>query len=573
MSDTGVMEEKAWWKEAVVYQLYPRSFSDSNGDGIGDLRGIMGKLDYLQWLGVNVVWLNPVYRSPNDDGGYDISDYRAIHPDFGTMEDFDLLLKEMHRRGIRLVMDLVVNHTSDEHPWFVESSKSADSPWADYYIWRKPGAAGEAPNDWLSFFEGPAWEYHPGRGEYYLHLFSRKQPDLNWENPRVREEVHGVMQFWLEKGIDGFRMDVINLISKAPGLPDSLPGSRSRIRGGEHFINGPGVVEYLREMGEKVLQGKDIMTVGETPDVDPETGLRYVGKPGGPLDLLFQFEHMDIDYGADGYWDIGAWSPSDLFAILSKWQRAMEGRGWNSLYLNNHDQPRQVSRLGNDGKYWRESAKLLAIFNHTLKGTPFIYQGEELGMKNVPLSDPGQIRDIGAANFYRRATAEGMDQGEVLRRLQYRSRDNARTPMQWDGTKHGGFTAGTPWIGMHPEYRDINVAVQQDDPGSILSCYRKLVALRSSHPLFVYGTFREVHGSSGGPIVYTRDGEPGSLLVILNWSNQEQPLEGRLTWLDALTAQYGNAELLISSYGDTVDRFARLNLLRPWEGAVYYLEA
>jgi oligo-1,6-glucosidase len=579
-------EEKAWWKEAVVYQLYPRSFADSNGDGIGDLKGIIGRLDYLKWLGVDIIWLNPVYKSPDDDGGYDISDYRAIHPDFGTMEDFDHLLEEMHRRDLKLVMDLVVNHSSDEHSWFLESSKGADSPCADYYIWKKPAADGGPPNDWLSFFEGSAWEYHKERGAYYLHLFSRKQPDLNWENPRLREEVYEVMRFWLDKGIDGFRMDVINLISKNPGFPEALPGSSSRIRGGEHFINGPKVVEYLSEMHREVLADRDVMTVGETPDVSPEIGLHYVGKPGGPLDLLFQFEHMDIDYGPEGYWDIGLWKPAELFSTLARWQRGMEGKGWNSLFLNNHDQPRQVSRLGNDKEYWRESAKLLAIFNHTLKGTPFIYQGEEIGMVNTHIDNPEELQDIGAKNFYTRAMSEGMDRAEAMRRINYRGRDNARTPMQWDGTAYGGFSDSSSWIPVNPRYRKINVQLQKDDPESVLSTYRHLIALRKTYPVFVYGRFNEIAGSDGGPIIYSRRLEDEELLIILNWGDfpadlapadldPAEPGQGVLKQggqtLRSTLNRFSKSRLLISSYPDTAGNPQDIEQLRPWEALVYYM--
>jgi oligo-1,6-glucosidase len=561
--------KRRWWKEGVVYQIYPRSFFDSNGDGIGDLQGIIAKLDYLAWLGVDIVWLNPVYESPNDDNGYDISDYRSILSDFGTMEQFDRLLQGLHERGIRIIMDLVVNHSSDEHPWFIESRSSRESPLRDYYIWRKPGYDGGYPNDWLSFFEGPAWEFDSPTGEYYLHLFSRKQPDLNWENPALRNEVFDIMRFWLDKGVDGFRMDVINLISKKPGLPDSLEVSTSRIRGGEHFINGPEVVNYLSRMNKEVLSGRDVMTVGETPDVTPEIGLQYVGKPEGPLDMLFHFEHMDVDYGPEGYWDIGPWTPGRLFSIIATWQQKMNGKGWNSLYLNNHDQPRQVSRFGDDGVYRTRSAKLLALFLHTLQGTPYIYQGEEIGMSNVTFEDPDQYRDIATRNFYHRALAEGMDKKEIMRRIHYRARDNARTPMQWDGSPHGGFTTGEPWLASNPDYATINVEAQKKEPDSVLHFYRKLTGLRKSHSIFAYGSFRELGGCEGGPIVYSRTLEKEQLLVVLNWGGNDTELSEDLQ--KKLRIFSGFSLMLSTCEEGSRPRKspAVLEKLGPWEGLLY----
>jgi oligo-1,6-glucosidase len=556
---------RRWWKEGVVYQIYPRSFADSSGDGIGDLQGIIGKLDYLKWLGVDIIWLNPVYESPNDDGGYDIADYRSILYNFGSMRDFDDLLEAVHARGIRLIMDLVVNHTSDEHPWFIESRKNPESPLRNYYIWRKPREDGSLPNDWQSFFEGPAWELDKESGEYYLHLFSKKQPDLNWENESVRKEVHDIMRFWLDRGIDGFRMDVINLISKKPGLPLSDPGSGSRIRGGEHFINGPETVEYLTEMKQKVLCHYDAMSVGETPDVTAEIGLRYVGKPDGPLDMLFQFDHMDIDYGPEGYWDIGEWTPAKLFSIIADWQYAMEGKGWNSLYLNNHDQPRQVSRFGDDGPFRVPSARLLAIFLHTLKGTPYIYQGEEIGMTNAPFESIDDYRDVAIRNFWNRAMREGMDPAEALRRIHYRGRDNARTPMQWNSGPAAGFTTGTPWIACSKDYPLVNVELQRDDDASVLACYRRLLALRKEYPVFPYGRFQEISGRRGGPIVYTRTLDASELLVVLNWSGEEIPFPDCAKLL--LDGVQGSRLLVSSCAGSEPDG----KRLRAWEAAVWHL--
>ncbi|ADK81848.1 alpha-glucosidase [Sediminispirochaeta smaragdinae] len=564
---SGAEHERRWWKEGVVYQIYPRSFADSNGDGIGDVRGIINHLDYLKWLGIDIVWLNPIYRSPNDDNGYDISDYRSIMEDFGTMSDFDELLTGLHDRGIRLIMDLVVNHTSDEHQWFIESRKSRDNPYRNYYIWRPPAADGGVPNDWQSFFEGPAWDFDEATGEYYLHLFSKKQPDLNWENERVREEVYDLMGFWLDKGIDGFRMDVINLISKRPGLPNSRKGSTSRIVGGEHFINGPRLEAYLSQLRGKVLDGRDIMTVGETPDVTPEIGLRYVGKEQGALNMLFSFEHMDIDFGKGGSWDIDSWTPAELFSIFARWQMALNGKGWNSLFLNNHDQPRQVSRFGDDGVYRNRSAKLLALFLHTLQGTPYVYQGEEIGMANVPFTSIDECRDISSRNYWKRAVQEGQNKEEVFRRILYRGRDNARTPMQWNDSPHAGFSSVEPWIACNPDYHRINVSMQKTQEDSILWFYRRLIALRKVHPVFAYGSFEEIAGSSGGLIAYRREDGPSqeTLLVVLNWSGDQavqSPAVNR-----AIKETEGD-RILLTSCEDDPNRLTALAAgepFLPWE--------
>ena len=437
---------KTWWKESVVYQIYPRSFYDSNGDGVGDLRGILAKLDYLQALGIDVVWLCPVYKSPNDDNGYDISDYQDIMDEFGTLDDWEELLAGMHQRGIRLVMDLVVNHTSDEHRWFVEARKSKDNPYRDFYIWR-PGKDGREPNNWSSHFSPSAWEYDPATDEYYLHLFSKKQPDLNWENPRVRRAVYDLMRFWLEKGIDGFRMDVINMISKAPGLPDAPAGTPDRYHyGGKHFLNGPRLLEFLGEMQREVLSQYDILTVGETPGVSTRNAIEFTNPESGALSMVFQFEHMHLDAASDGgssRSSLKRWSLDDLKRVMTRWQVDLEGLGWNSQYLTNHDQPRAVSRFGDDRQYRLESAKLLATFTFLLQGTPYIYQGEEIGMTNVAFPSIDDYRDIETFNIYRQLVEEkGMDPQAALRILHAKSRDNARTPFQWDATPQAGFTNG-----------------------------------------------------------------------------------------------------------------------------------
>lgn len=560
-------EERKWWKEGVVYQLYPRSFADSNGDGIGDIPGIIGKLDYLKWLGADIIWLNPVYKSPGDDNGYDISDYLDIEPVFGTLEDFRDLLEGVHARGMKLVMDLVVNHSSDEHPWFSESRKSRDNPFRDYYIWQPPAPDGGPPNDWLSFFEGPAWEYDSLTGEYYLHLFSRKQPDLNWENPELRQQVYAIMRRWLDMGVDGFRMDVINLISKNRDFPNAVPGSLSRIVGGEHFINGPKVVDYLTEMRREVLDHYDIMTVGETPDVDVAVGLDYVGTPDGPLDMLFQFDHMDLDNGPEGYWDIGPWTPAKLFSIIADWQYGMEGKGWNSLYLNNHDQPRQLSRFGDDRTYSKESAKLLALFIHTLKGTPYIYQGEEIGMCNCRFPEVSAFRDIASLNFRLRALSEGKSETEILRRIQYRGRDNARTPMQWNHSEYAGFSTSEPWIQCNSNFRLVNIERQMKDESSILKFYKRLLEQRKRNPVFVYGEFAEICGRKGGPVAYTRTLEERELLVVLNWSGDNVVFPQAAL---ALLNRAGGWELLLSNYSEEISKnnFSR-GIMLPWEGVVY----
>src|SRR6266498_1394818 len=419
---------KSWWKECVVYQIYPRSFYDSNGDGVGDLRGITQKLDYLKELGVDVLWLCPVYKSPNDDNGYDISDYQNIMDEFGSLADWETLLAEMHKRGIKLVMDLVVNHTSDEHSWFKESCKSKENPYRDFYIWR-PAKNSAEPNNWVSFFSGSAWQYDEQTDEYYLHLFTKKQPDLNWENPKVREEVYKMMDWWLQKGIDGFRMDVINLISKVPGLPDAPVINQARYQfGGQYFANGPRLMEFLTEMKQRVLARYDILTVGETPFVTTQDAIRLANEETGALNMVFQFEHMELDgqKGDDPRRSIGQWKLLDLKDVMTRWQKGLENRAWNSIFLGNHDQPRSVSRFGDDSQYRVESATLLATFTHMLQGTPYIYQGEEIGMTNVAFDSIEEYRDVETLNMYKEAVGErGADPQEMLKIIHAKGRDNA----------------------------------------------------------------------------------------------------------------------------------------------------
>ena len=561
--------KKTWWKESVVYQIYPRSFADSNGDGIGDLRGIIGKLDYLQQLGIDVVWLCPVYRSPNDDNGYDISDYRRIMDEFGTLADWEELLAGLHQRGIRLVMDLVVNHSSDEHPWFVEARKSKDNPFRDYYIWRPP-KDGQPPNNWVSYFGGSAWQYEETTGEYYLHLFSRKQPDLNWENPRLRREVYDLMHFWLQKGIDGFRMDVINMISKAPGLPDApvtAPGPCQF--GGAYYINGPRLLEFLHEMKQEVLDGYDILTVGETPGVTPQDALQMTGEGSGALSMVFQFEHMDIDAGQGGIESrrsVKPWSLIDLKAIMTRWQTGLAGRGWNSIYLTNHDQPRAVSRFGDDRQYRVESAKLLATFTHLLQGTPYIYQGEEIGMTNVAFASIDDYRDIETLDIYHSLVAQGHSPAAALAVVHAKSRDNARTPMQWDASPNAGFTAGRPWIKLNPNYPAINAAQALADPGSIFYYYQQLIRLRRQHPAIVYGAYDLLLPEHAQIYAFTRTLEAERLLVVLNFS-RETPVFS----LPPEVAAAG-ADLLIANYPVAPGQDFHSFTLRPYEARVYRLQ-
>jgi len=559
---------KAWWKESVVYQIYPRSFYDSNRDGIGDLRGILQKLDYLKELGVDVVWLCPVYKSPNDDNGYDVSDYQDIMDEFGTLRDWDELLAEMHKRGIRLVMDLVVNHTSDEHAWFVESRQSKDNRYRDFYIWR-PGKKGSEPNNWRSFFGGSAWQYDERSGEYYLHLFTKKQPDLNWENPKVREEVFKMMDWWLQKGIDGFRMDVINMISKVPGLPDAPVLTDDRYQfGGQYFMNGPRLMEFLTEMKQKVLSHYDILTVGETPFVTPQDAIKIVNEEAGALSMLFQFEHVDLDAetGADPVGTIKKVKLLDLKSVMTRWQKSLEDRAWNSIFLSNHDQPRSVSRLGDDTQFRVESAKLLATLVHMLQGTPYVYQGDEIGMTNVAFESIEDYRDVATRNLYREAVEEkGVDPTVALEVVHAKSRDNARTPMQWDNSQHAGFTSGTPWIKVNPNHKEINVANALTDPSSVFYYYQKLIRLRRENPIIVYGVYDLILPWHEEIYAFTRTLDEDRLLVILNFSRNTPVFQ----LPDDIS--YSSGELLICNYNVDAHEDIHQISLRPYEARVYRL--
>ena len=552
--------EKRWWKESVVYQIYPRSFCDSNGDGIGDLNGITGKLDYLKELGVDVIWLSPVYKSPNDDNGYDISDYQAIMDEFGTMEDFDRMLATAHEKGIKIMMDLVVNHTSDEHKWFIESRKSTDNPYRDYYIWRPAKEDGSLPNNWGSCFSGPAWEYDKTTDMYFLHLFSKKQPDLNWDNPVVRQEVFDMMNWWLKKGVDGFRMDVISLISKEPGLPDKEPG----INGYATFnvsANGPHVHEYLQEMRQKALNNADTITVGECSGVTLEEAKKYARSDEKELNMVFQFEHMDVDSDEKaGKWTTRKMDLRDLKKILTRWQKGLQDIAWNSLYWENHDQPRSVSRFGNDSDEYREiSAKMLATCIHMMQGTPYVYQGEELGMTNCPFNTLDNFRDLESINAFHELTEQGkMTEEDMMAAIGYKGRDNARTPMQWDDSAYAGFSTANPWIMVNPNYTKINAKDQVNREDSVFKYYQKLIKLRHESELIVYGTYDLILDDDKDIYAYIRTLGYEKLIVYCNFSENTREVE--------IPEEFVNGKVLISNYSD-----AKANqkiTLRPYEAIV-----
>lgn len=555
------MNEK-WWKNAVVYQIYPRSFKDSNGDGIGDLEGIYEKLDYLAELGIDVIWMSPVYKSPNDDNGYDISDYQDIMDDFGTMDDFDRVLKKAHSLNIKIMMDLVVNHTSDEHKWFIESKKSKDNPYHDYYMWADPDKNGNPPNRWESCFSGSAWEYVESVGQFYLHSFSRKQPDLNWDNPKVREEVFKMMTWWCDKGIDGFRMDVISMISKYPGLPDGPENGNGYT--GNTSCDGPNIHKYLREMNEKVLSKYHLITVGECPGVNAEQAKKYANIDGSELDMIFQFEHVSgsaLKPCHHGKWDGEAMTMPELRANFTKWQKDLEGCAWNSLFLSNHDQPRCVSRFGNDSEQYRElSAKMLATMTHFQKGTPYVYQGEELGMTNAYMENIADYRDIESLNAYKELTTkENIPAKTVMGYIKAVGRDNARTPMQWDASDNGGFTSGTPWLQVNKNYKTINAAAQVNDPDSVFAYYKKLIALRHTNEVMVNGVYDVLIPDHPQIYAYTRTLGDKQLLVLCNDSDTNVAIPAELQ-----EKIHAAKNILIQNYKDTDE-----STLRPYEAVVY----
>ena len=546
--------KKTWWKESVVYQIYPRSFMDSDNDGIGDIKGITSKLDYLKNLGIDVIWLSPVFKSPNDDNGYDISDYEDIMDEFGTMSDFDELLSEAHNRGIKIIMDLVVNHSSDEHKWFVEARKSKDNPYRDYYIWRD-GKDGSTPNNWDSIFSGSAWEYDEETNQYFLHLFSKKQPDLNWENENLRQAVYSMMKFWLDKGIDGFRMDVCNLFSKAEGLPDIGEEGPEGI-----YMNGPKIHDYLHEMNKEVLSKYDIMTVGETPGVSPKHARDYVGEDRDELNMVFHFELMDLPNASDKFYK-KPYKLTDIKNIFMKWYDGLENIGWNSLFMNNHDQPRMVSRFGNDSKYRIESAKMLATLIHTFKGTPYIYQGEEIGMTNIYFDDIKKYRDIETINYYN-DKIKNEDEKSLIERIKITSRDNARTPMQWDNNLNGGFSKATPWIDVNPNYKQINVKESLEDSNSIFNYYKELIKLRHNNDTIVYGDVKLIYPENESIFAYTRNLDDEQLMVVLNF------YENEIDFKIPDNIDIDKLEIILSNYKDKVIKNETIKL-RPYEAIVY----
>lgn len=556
------MEKTRWYKDAIIYQIYPRSYMDSNGDGTGDIRGIIMKLDYLKELGINAIWLSPCYKSPNDDNGYDISDYRDIMDEFGTLSDWQEMIDGMHKRGIKLIMDLVVNHTSDEHKWFLESKKSLDNPYRDYYIWRKgSGKDGKKPpNNWTSRFGGSAWKYDETTKEWYLHLFTKKQPDLNWDNPKVREEVQDICKYWLDKGVDGFRCDVITYISKEEGLPNGK--WNPAVRGDEHFSPGPNIHKYLNELNLKVLSKYDCMTVGETPNVTVDQGLSYVGEDRNELDTVFIFEHIECNQFLrliPRKFDLRKFKK-----VLGKWQVGLRDKGWNSLYLENHDQPRCIPTYASDLTYRKEAAKMLGICMHMLQGTPYVYQGQEIGMTNCPFT-VDEYQDVMVKTIMDMLKYLPFLKGFALKVLYKRARDHARTPMQWNDTKNAGFTTGDKtWIKLNPNYKEINVAEAQADPDSILNFYKKLIAYRKGNQVIKYGNYKEQFANSKDIFCYERWWQGDRLIVICNFKPYDVPfkLPSDNTYL--------SAELVLHNYNE--DRKLEDMILKPYEALVYMMK-
>ena len=569
------MDATPWWRSATIYQIWPRSFADGDGDGIGDLAGIVQHLEHLVELGVDAVWMSPIYPSPQDDAGYDISDYRGIDPLFGTLDEFDAVLAAVHERGMKLIMDLVVNHTSDEHAWFAESRASRDAAKRDWYWWRpardgmRGGEPGAEPNNWRSMFGGSAWKYDPATEEYFLHLFSPKQPDLNWEQPAVRSAIHEMMRWWLDRGIDGFRMDVINFISKDVDLPDGRVAAGGRFGNGmPFFVDGPRIHEFLREMHAAVAPGRDdLVFVGEMPGVTVEEALLYTAPDRHEVDMVFEFEHVGIDHGPGGRFDRVDLRLTDLKATLGRWQTGLAERGWNSLYWCNHDQPRIVSRFGDDGEHRVRSAKMLATVLHLHRGTPFVYQGEELGMTNYPFTSVDEVRDIESLNHVSEALDDGTSVDDVLEQLRHGARDNARTPMQWDASEHAGFTSGHPWMPVNPDHVEINAAAQRDDPDSVFHHYRRLIGLRHRLPVVVDGEFEMLLANDEQVYAFTRTLGEECILVLGNFSGDPGAFElgddlgdpGR--WVGAETVITNVTEACAVGRSGVVE-------LQPWEATV-----
>ncbi|WP_044339603.1 glycoside hydrolase family 13 protein [Rossellomorea aquimaris] len=553
--------KKAWRKEAVGYQIYPRSFQDSNGDGIGDLQGVIQRLDYIKELGIDVIWICPMYKSPNDDNGYDISDYQDIMEDFGTMEDFDQLLNEVHKREMKLIIDLVLNHTSDEHPWFIESKSSKDNPKRDWYIWRD-GVKGKEPNNWESIFGGSAWEYDEETDQYFLHVFSTKQPDLNWENEEVRDALYDTVNWWLDKGIDGFRIDAISHIKKRPGLPDMPnPKKEKYVSSFDMHMNQKGIHTFLKEFKDRTYGNYDVMSVGEANGVKADEAELWVGKENGKMDMIFQFEHL-------GLWDAETNPDLDIVElkkVLSRWQKGLEGNGWNALFIENHDKPRVVSTWGNDKEYWKESATAMATMYFLMQGTPFIYQGQEIGMTNVQFPSIEDYDDVAVKNLYRLKREEGVAHKDIMEIIWASSRDNSRTPMQWSDEENSGFTSGTPWMKVNPNYKTINVKAQEKDEKSILNFYKKMIQLKKNENVFTYGSYDLLLEKDKQIYAYTRTGEVQSMIVITNLSTKNAVCD-----LDEL--KVSSSDLLLNNYDVDSHENVSMLTLKPYEARVYRLK-
>jgi len=551
----GNIMNKQWWKEAVAYQVYPRSFNDSNNDGIGDLPGVIEKLDYLKDLGIDVIWLSPMYKSPNDDNGYDISDYKDIMDEFGTMHDFNQLLEGVHKRGMKLILDLVVNHTSDEHPWFIESKSSKDNPKRDWYIWKKPKSDGSEPNNWESIFNGSTWEFDEQTQEYYFHLFSKKQPDLNWDNPAVRNEIFDMMNWWFEKGIDGFRVDAITHIKKSFEAGDlSVPEGKTYAPAFDVDMNQPGIQTWLQEMKDKSLSQYNIMTVGEANGVNPDNAEDWVGEDKGKFNMIFQFEHLGLWNTGDVKFDVKSYK-----TILNRWQKKLENVGWNALFIENHDQPRRVSTWGDDKTYWYESATSHAIVYFLQQGTPFIYQGQEIGMTNYPFESIETFNDVAVVNEYNIVKAQNGDTSALLEKHKMENRDNSRTPMQWNQNKNAGFSDHQPWFPVNPNYQQINVAEQQDNPNSILNFYKAMIQLKKSDDVYTYGKFDLVDTNNEQVFAYTRTLDDKQILIVGNLTDQITSLN-----MPDYMSNHSN-HILLHNYKD---RAINMNALRPFEAFV-----
>lgn len=555
------MNTRTWWKEAVCYQIYPRSFKDSNGDGIGDINGITEKLDYLKELGIDVIWVSPIFESPNDDNGYDISDYQEIMRDFGTMEDFDRLLYEVHARDMKLILDLVINHTSDEHSWFVEAKKSKDNEFRDWYIW-KDGKGDKEPNNWASIFEGSAWEYDATTNQYYMHVFSRKQPDLNWENENMRQAIYNMVNWWLDKGIDGFRVDAISHIKKSFDKGD-LPGA-DKLGYAESFeghMNQPGIQEYLQELKENTFDKYDIMTVGEANGVTIEDSEEWVGEENGKFNMVFQFEHLNLwDHNVGKSFDIKGYKD-----VLNSWQKGLEDKGWNALFIENHDRQRVSSTWGDDEEYWYESSTSHAVVYFLQQGTPFIYQGQEIGMTNYPFEDIIDFDDVHARNIYNQELKKGVPKEEVIEMLRRISRDNTRTPMQWDDTKNAGFTKGTPWLKVNPNFEDINVFKQEKDENSILNFYKQLIQLKKKHLTLTYGTFDLIYPEDTKVFAYTRTYEGDQFIIIGNLSHD------KVTLKKDESLKMSDESLVLYNY-QKEERSEDIFTFQPFEARIYHIE-